>query len=246
MLRIIKDKIRNYFIAGLLTVVPLSITIYVISILLTNADRIFNLIPGRYHPKVLLPFPLPGLGAVLVLSMIFVIGLLVKNYVGGKIVDLGERLVYRIPLVRPIYSAVKQLLVAIFSQSYEGFKRVVLVEYPRKGLYAIGFVTGVASGEVQELTQERVVNVFVPTTPNPTSGFYLLIPEQELTPLQMSVEEAFKLIISGGLASPEQASKPIHRGRNMAPEARQRRERLESVTVDAGTILENSNGRELR
>lgn len=203
MLKKIKDKIRNYFIAGLLTVVPLSITIYVISILLRNADRIFNLIPSRFNPKAHLPFPLPGLGAVLVLTMIFVIGLLVKNYVGGRIIDFGERIVYQIPLVRPIYSAVKQLLVAIFSQSYDGFKRVVMIEYPRRGIYALGFVTGIASGEVQELTKERVVNVFLPTTPNPTSGFYLLIPEKDIIPLKISVEDAFKLIISGGLATPE-------------------------------------------
>lgn len=203
MLKKIKDKIRNYFIAGLLTVVPLSITIYVINILLRNADRIFNLIPSRFNPKAHLAFPLPGLGAILVLTMIFVIGLLVKNYVGGRIIDFGERIVYQIPLVRPIYSAVKQLLIAIFSQSYDGFKRVVMIEYPRRGIYALGFVTGIASGEVQELTKERVVNVFLPTTPNPTSGFYLLIPEKDIIPLKISVEDAFKLIISGGLATPE-------------------------------------------
>ncbi|MGA7878593.1 MAG: DUF502 domain-containing protein [Desulfoferrobacter sp.] len=203
MLKKIKDKIRNYFIAGLLTVVPLSITVYVISLLLRNADRIFNLIPSRFNPKAHLPFPLPGLGAILVVTMIFVIGLLVKNYVGGRIIDFGERIVYQIPLVRPIYSAVKQLLIAIFSQSYDGFKRVVMIEYPRRGIYALGFVTGVASGEVQELTKERVVNVFLPTTPNPTSGFYLLIPEKDVIPLTISVEDAFKLIISGGLATPE-------------------------------------------
>jgi len=203
LLKKIKHRIRNYFIAGLLTVVPLSITLYVISILLKSADRIFNLIPAQYNPKAHLPFPFPGLGAILVLTMIFVIGLLMKNYVGGRIIDFGERIVYQIPLVRPIYSAVKQLLVAIFSQSFDGFKRVVMIEYPRRGIYALCFVTGVASGEVQELTSERVVNVFMPTTPNPTSGFYLLIPEKDVIPLAMSVEDAFKLIISGGLASPE-------------------------------------------
>lgn len=203
LLKKIKDKIRNYFIAGLLTVVPLSITLYVISTLLRNADRVFNVIPDRFNPREHLPFPMPGLGALLVLVTIFVIGLLVRNYVGGRIIDFGERIVYQIPLVRPLYSAVKQLLIAIFSQSYDGFKRVVLIEYPRRGIYALGFVTGVASGEVQYLTKERVLNVFLPTTPNPTSGFYLLIPEKDLIPAQMSVEDAFKLIISGGLATPE-------------------------------------------
>lgn len=203
MLKKIKAGIRSYFIAGLLTVVPLSITVYVISLLLKNADRVLNLIPNRFDPRAHLPFPLPGLGAVLVILTILTIGILVKNYVGGRIVDFGEKIVYQIPLVRPIYSAVKQLLTAIFSAPAGSFKRVVLVEYPRKGIYAIAFVTGVAWGEVQDMTRERVINVFLPTTPNPTSGFYLLIPEKDTIPLEMGVEDAFKLIISGGLVGPE-------------------------------------------
>jgi uncharacterized membrane protein len=202
LIKDVRTKIRNYFIAGLLTVVPLSITVYVISSLLKYADRIFNVIPSQYHPREFLPFPFPGLGAILVLTAIFITGLLVRNYVGRHIVEFGERIVYQIPLVRPIYMAIKQLLVAIFSQSYDGFKKVVLIEYPRRGIYALGFLTGVASGEVQELTRERVLNVFLPTTPNPTSGFYLLIPEKDLVFLEMSVEDAFKLIISGGLVTP--------------------------------------------
>jgi uncharacterized membrane protein len=198
----IKDKVRGYFIAGLLTVVPLSITIYVIAILLKNADRVFNLLPDRFNPKAYLPFPLPGLGILLVVVLIFATGVLVKNYIGGKIVDFGERIVCQIPLVRPIYTAVKQLLVAIFSTPAGSFKRVVLIEYPRKGIYALGFVTGVAWGEVQEMTNVKVINVFLPTTPNPTSGFYLLVPEQDTIPLEMNVEDAFKLLISGGLVAP--------------------------------------------
>jgi len=203
LLKTMKDRIRNYFIAGLLTVVPLSITTYVIFVLLQHADRVFNFIPQQYHPKEYLPFPVPGLGAIIVFLLILTTGLLVKNYLGGRIVEFGERIVYQIPLVRPLYVAVKQLLVAVFSQSYTGFKRVVLIEYPRKGIYVLGFVTGVASGEVQEITQEVVLNIFLPTTPNPTSGFYLLVPEKDVVPLQMSVEEAFKLVISGGLVAPE-------------------------------------------
>lgn len=184
--------------------VPLSFTIYVISIILKNSDRIFNLLPEPYNPKRLIPFPIPGLGIVVVVFLVFLIGVLVKNYVGGRIVEFGERIVYQIPLVRPIYSAVKQLLVAIFSQTGEGFERVVLIEYPRKGIYALGFVTGVARGEVQQMTAQRVLNVFLPTTPNPTSGFYLLVPDTDIIPLKISVEDAFKLIISGGLVSSQE------------------------------------------
>ncbi len=184
--------------------VPLSFTVYVISIILKNSDRIFNLLPEPYNPKRLIPFPIPGLGIVVVVFLVFLIGVLVKNYVGGRIVEFGERIVYQIPLVRPIYSAVKQLLVAIFSQTGEGFERVVLIEYPRKGIYALGFVTGVARGEVQQMTAQRVLNVFLPTTPNPTSGFYLLVPDTDIIPLKISVEDAFKLIISGGLVSSQE------------------------------------------
>lgn len=184
--------------------VPLSFTVYVISIILKNSDRIFNLLPEPYNPKRLIPFPIPGLGILVVVLVVFLIGLLVKNYVGSRIVEFGERIVYQIPLVRPIYSAVKQLLVAIFSQTGDGFERVVLIEYPRKGIYALGFVTGVARGEVQEVTEQRVLNVFLPTTPNPTSGFYLLVPDSDIIPLKISVEDAFKLIISGGLVSSQE------------------------------------------
>lgn len=204
MLKNLRHRIRGIFITGLLTVVPLSFTIYVISIVLKNSDRIFNLLPEPYNPKRLIPFPVPGLGILVVVLVVFLIGLLVRNYVGSRIVEFGERIVYQIPLVRPIYSAVKQLLTAIFSQTGDGFERVVLIEYPRKGLYALGFVTGVARGEVQEVTEQRVLNVFLPTTPNPTSGFYLLVPDSDIIPLKISVEDAFKLIISGGLVSSQE------------------------------------------
>lgn len=200
----LRRRIRGYFITGLLAVVPLSFTIYVISIILRNSDKIFNLLPEAYNPKRWIPFPLPGLGIVVGVFVVFTIGLLVKNYVGSRIMEFGEKIVYRIPLVRPIYSAVKQLLVAIFTEKGEGFERVVLIEYPRKGIYAMGFVTGVAQGEVQEMTAQRVLNVFLPTTPNPTSGFYLLVPERDVIPLKISVEDAFKLIISGGLVSSQE------------------------------------------
>ncbi|HDL90154.1 MAG TPA: DUF502 domain-containing protein [Thermodesulforhabdus norvegica] len=198
----LKIRIRNYFIAGVLTVVPLSISFYVIFFIIKHADRVFNILPPRFNPKAYIPFPVPGLGIVMVVVIVFLTGVLVKNYVGGKIVAFGEIIVYKIPLVRPLYSAVKQLLTAIFSQSEETFRRVVLIEYPRKGMYAMAFVTGTAGGEVQSKTEERVINVFLPTTPNPTSGFYLLVPESQTIPLAISVEDAFKLIISGGVVAP--------------------------------------------
>lgn len=204
----IKDKIRSYFIAGVLTIVPLSLTFYVVNILFGKADRILNLVPAPYNPKTYIPFPLPGLGIVLVLLATLLIGILVENYVGGRIVSFGEKIVHRIPLVRPIYSSTKQLLIAVFSSSPQSFKQVVLVEYPRRGLYSLGFVTGVTEGEIQEAIRERVINVFLPTTPNPTTGLFLMVPEKEMIPLQMKVEDAFKLIISGGLVTPGNTKRP--------------------------------------
>ncbi|MGC8719435.1 MAG: DUF502 domain-containing protein [Thermodesulforhabdaceae bacterium] len=201
-LRRVHIALRNYFVAGVLTVVPVSISGYVIYLILHNADKIFTVFPDHLNPKTYLPFPVPGLGVIVVLIGIFVTGLLVRNYIGNKIVTFGESLLYKIPIVRPLYSAVKQLLGAIFSDASHSFQRVALIQFPRKGIYAVCFITGVATGEVQDRTSERVVNVFLPTTPNPTSGFYLLVPESELIETSLTVEEAFKLIVSGGLASP--------------------------------------------
>ncbi len=208
----IRSALKNYFIAGILTIVPLSISGYVIYLILSNADRIFNILPQEFNPKRYLPVPVPGLGVVVVVVVIFCIGVLVRNYVGGRIVDISERVLYRIPLVRPLYSAVKQLLGAIFAESSRSFQRVALIQFPRKGVYAVCFVTGLAAGEVQEKTEEQVYNVFLPTTPNPTSGFYLLVPESELIATSLTVEDAFKLIVSGGLVTSSNGVGLLHCG----------------------------------
>jgi uncharacterized membrane protein len=195
------DSLKKYFTAGILAVVPLAISIFLINFMCRKVDQVLAAIPGRFNPFSQLPFVVPGLGVALVLGIILLVGLLVENYLGRKVVELGERTVYRIPVVRPVYSAVKQLLSAVFAQSHQDFKRVVLLEYPRPGSLGIGFVTGAAGPEIDEALGKKALRVFVPTTPYPTTGFFHIIPEDQLTPLEMSVEEAFKLIISGGLAS---------------------------------------------
>jgi uncharacterized membrane protein len=126
----------------------------------------------------------------------------VKYYIGRRIVDFGEYMVSKIPLVRPLYAAVKQLILAIFGDTHDAFKRVVLVEYPRKGVYSLAFVTAQTSGEIRERVGTKMLSIFLPTTPNPTSGFFLVLPEEDTIPLSMSVEEAFKLLISGGVVEP--------------------------------------------
>ncbi|HDM79007.1 MAG TPA: DUF502 domain-containing protein [Deltaproteobacteria bacterium] len=208
MLKKLKDKLRNYFVAGLLTILPLSITAYVVVTFLKVMDRILNYLPPKLRPQTYIPIDFPGFGLILTFLIVLITGVLVKNYVGGKIITWGEYFVYKTPLIRTIYASVKQLIHAIVMQDNQSFKRVVVIEYPRKGIYSMAFVTGIPSENIQkELNQEEMINVFVPTTPNPTSGFYLMVPEKESFPLQISVEDAFKLIISGGIVS---SDAPFH------------------------------------
>jgi uncharacterized membrane protein len=199
----IKSIIRGYFLAGLLVIVPLGAVIFVISAILGLMDRALGVIPQKFHPEAYLPFKIPGLGLALFIAIVLVTGVLVKNYIGRRVVDFGEYMVSKIPLVRPLYVAVKQLILAIFGDAHDAFKRVVLVEYPRKGVYSLAFVTAKTSGEIQaQMGGTKMISIFLPTTPNPTSGFFLVLPEEDTIPLSMSVEEAFKLLISGGVVEP--------------------------------------------
>ena len=198
----LRTNLKNYFFTGLLVILPIFITVYVILFLIRGMDAILKFIPVKYLPETYLHIHIPGLGLIFVVILVFAVGLLARNIVGRKIVHLGENIVERIPLVRILYAGVKQLLETIFLQKTDAFKRVALVEYPRRGTYVIGFITGESKGEVQDKTDKNMINVFIPTTPNPTSGFYMLVPDDELVVLNMSVEDAFKLIISGGIVSP--------------------------------------------
>ncbi len=199
-----KEFLKRNFWAGILVLVPISLTIYVIVIIFRAVDRILAYLPTKYNPQTYLPFPVPGLGLIFAFLIIMLVGFIARNYIGSKIIELWEGLVNKIPFIRSIYVATKHLIETIFLKTDQNFKRVVLVEYPRKGVYALAFTTGMSKGEIQNKTHKNVVNVFVPTTPNPTSGFYLLVPEEELIFLDMNVEDAFKLIISGGIVTPEE------------------------------------------
>ena len=203
----LRTIIKNYFLTGLLVILPVFVTVYVIWFLIRVMDVVLKYIPPKYLPETYLPFQIPGLGLILVIILIFAVGLLTRNLAGRRVVHIWENMVDRIPLVRIIYSGVKQLLEAFFIQKNQAFKRVALLEYPRRGTYVIGFITGESKGEVQSKTNKNMINVFIPTTPNPTSGFYILIPEDELIVLDMTVEDAFKLIISGGIFSPPEQNR---------------------------------------
>ena len=205
----LRTSLKNYFLTGLLVILPIFITAYVIRFLIQAMDVILKYVPAQYLPDTYLPFHIPGIGLILVIIIILAVGVLFRNLAGRKVVHFWENMVHRIPLVRILYSGVKQLLESFFLQQNDAFKRVALLEYPRRGVYVIGFITGESKGEIQSKTDKNMMNVFVPTTPNPTSGFYILIPEDELIVLNMTVEDAFKLIISGGIFSPPENNRHL-------------------------------------
>ncbi len=199
-----KPKLKNVFLAGLAVTIPVGLTLYILFFLIDLMDGLLRFIPAAYHPDRVLGFRIPGLGVIATIVLILVAGLLTTSYAGGRFFRLAEALVERIPLVRGIYQAIKQIVQTMVSQEGQSFKRVVLVEFPRTGLYTVAFVTGIATGELKDKTGGRCINLFVPTTPNPTSGYYVMIPEDSVTDLEMSVEDAFKLIISGGMIAPSE------------------------------------------
>jgi uncharacterized membrane protein len=194
-------RLRRYLTAGLLVWVPLGVTILIIKFLVDLIDRILLFLPLPYRPEPLLGFYVPGAGVVLALIVVLVTGVVVANLFGRKVVDIGERLVARIPLVRSIYSGVKQLLETVVSNN-GSFRKVVLIEYPRSGLWTVAFLTGEGQGEAQLKTGHDVINVYVPTTPNPTSGFFLMVPRKDVIELDMSVDEGLKMILSVGAVVP--------------------------------------------
>lgn len=193
---------RRYLTAGLLVWVPLGVTILIIKFMVDLMDQSLLLLPPPYRPDALLGFHVPGIGVILTLVVVLGTGMVVANLFGRQLIDLGERLLARIPLVRSIYSGVKQLMETVFSNKGESFRKVVLVEYPRQGLWTVAFLTSETQGEAQRKTGHDVVNIYVPTTPNPTSGFFLIVPRKDIVELDMSVDEGLKMILSVGVVVP--------------------------------------------
>ena len=194
---------KRYLIAGLLVWVPLGVTVMVIKLLVGMMDRSLLLLPEPYRPDNLLGFHIPGLGVVLTTIIVLVTGMVVANLFGRKLVKLWETLLAQIPLVRTIYTGVKQILETVFSSNDQSFRKVLLVEYPRKGLWTLAFQSSTSVGEAQAKTGREVVNVFIPTTPNPTSGFFIMVPSEDVIELDMSVDDGLKMIISAGVVVPE-------------------------------------------
>ncbi|MBM3489903.1 MAG: DUF502 domain-containing protein [Alphaproteobacteria bacterium] len=193
-------KLRTYFLTGIIVTAPIAITAYITWAFVDWVDEhVTPLIPLRYHPETYLPFSLPGLGVVVMLVSITLVGFLAANLFGRTLIRAGERVVNRMPVVRGLYNALKQIFETVISQSSRSFREAVLLQYPRAGLWTIGFVTGETQGEVRREIGEDLVNVYVPTTPNPTSGFLLFVPRRDLIFLDMAVDEAAKFVISIGV-----------------------------------------------
>ena len=203
------SRIRAYFLAGILVTAPIAITLAVAFWIINFVDdTIVPLIPAQWNPDTYLrdylgvEFSVPGIGVVILFIVITLIGWLTASFLGRILVRIGENMVARMPIVRSLYGAVKQITETVFRNQSEAFRQPVLVEYPRRGLWTIAFITGETEGEVKNRTLEETVNIYVPTTPNPTSGFMLFVPKEDIVYLDMSVEEAIKMVVSIGIVTP--------------------------------------------
>ncbi|AFI83482.1 DUF502 domain-containing protein [Methylophaga nitratireducenticrescens] len=193
---------RKYLIAGLLVWMPLGVTFLVVRAIVGFLDKSLLLLPDAFQPDRLLGFHIPGLGVLLAVALVLITGMIMANLLGRRLVAFWESLLARIPLVRTLYSAVKQIMEAVLATDAKSFRKVLLVEYPRKGVWSLAFMTSDDLGEVQDKTIANVISVFIPTTPNPTSGFVLMVPESDVIELDMAVEEGLKMIISMGVVVP--------------------------------------------
>ena len=194
--------LKKYIIAGLLVWLPFAATVVIVKLLIDLLDKTILLLPPEWHPVALLGFSIPGFGIILALSILLLTGMLAANLFGRRFVEIWERILNKIPLVRSIYSSIKQISNTIFDPSGKSFRKVVMLQYPRKGLWSIGFLTNDNVGDEMSAVDDRLVAVFIPTTPNPTSGFIIMTRNDEITELDMSVEEGFKFIISMGVIIP--------------------------------------------
>ena len=199
----LREHLRGYFIAGVLVTGPVSLTLYLAWLFVDFVDsRVALLIPAHWNPTNYLPVHIPGLGLVTVVIGLTLIGALTAGYVGRRLLRIGDRLLARMPLIRGLYGAMKQIFETVLSKQSNTFREVVLVEWPRREMWAIGFITGRTEGEIKDLTHEDSVNVYVPTTPNPTSGYLVHMPRRDVVVLGMTVEEGIKFVISGGIVAP--------------------------------------------
>ncbi|KQQ47571.1 hypothetical protein ASF61_02765 [Duganella sp. Leaf126] len=208
---------RKYFITGLLILVPLAITAWVLNLVISTMDQSLLFVPERWQPHTLFGFDIPGLGTLLTVVIVFLTGLLTNNLVGNYVLRLWEKLLKRIPLVNSLYSSVKQVSDTLLSSSGNAFRKAVLIPYPHQQSYTIAFLTGAPGGDVKNHLVGDYVSVYVPTTPNPTSGFFLMMARKDVVELDMTVDAALKYIVSMGVVAPEDVPQPIVLPGNGAP-----------------------------
>lgn len=210
-------RLRNYFLAGLVVTAPVSITLWLTWEFVSFVDATLTpLLPPPWRPRTYLPFDIPGLGLIIAAVGLVSIGILATGLIGRMIMREAEGLVNRVPIVRSVYAAIKQIFETVLAQRSSAFRQAVLVEYPCRGTWAVAFITGTTRGEVQALTDETVVNVFLPATPNPSTGFLMFVPERDVIYLDMPVEDAAKLVISGGIITPAEQAE-AHNGGQDSP-----------------------------
>lgn len=201
-------RLRGYLLAGIVVIAPISITVYLTYIFFTFVDgQVAKILPDEWYSGVYTGPAIPGLGVLIALVFFMLVGWFATNFLGRVFIRIAEYFVDRMPIIRTVYGALKQITETIMASQSQAFREAVMLEYPRRGVWSIGFVTGSSKGEVQSVTAEETINVFVPTTPNPTSGYLLFVPKKELVYLEMSVEEAIKLVVSAGIISPPDAGK---------------------------------------
>lgn len=196
-------RVRRWFLTGILVTAPIGITLYLAWIFLVFVDsKVTPLIPYQYNPNTYLPFSMPGLGLLIAVVFFIIVGWFARNIFGRIVIRVSEAILDRLPVVRTIYYALKQIFETLMTSKSQAFREVVLFEYPRKGVWALGFVTGVTAGEPKRMLNSDYVNVYLPTTPNPAQGFLLFVPRHELIPMKMTIEEGLKMAVSGGIIAP--------------------------------------------
>lgn len=202
------NRLKSYFIAGVLVTAPVAITIWLTIAIVGFIDRtVKNLIVTAAHQDLMTIYSIPGIGVLIAIVFLLAVGVLATNIMGRFFVRLGESILDRLPIIRSLYGATKQIFETVFADKADAFREVVMIEYPRKDMWVLGFLTGTSKGEVQDKTGPEVVNVFVPTTPNPTSGFLLFVPRKDIKIMDMTIEEGIKLIVSAGIITPEKMEK---------------------------------------
>jgi len=202
------SALRKWLFTGLLVIVPGVITAWVLNWIIGTLDQTLQILPGSWQPDRLLGFHIPGFGVLLTLAILLVVGALASNFAGRKLVEWGDALVSRIPVVRSIYSSVKQVSDTLFSESGNAFRTAVLVQWPREGVWTVAFITGAPSGEVAAYLRDEFVSVYVPTTPNPTGGYFVMLRKSDCVELDMSVDAALKYIVSMGVVTPPDPAVP--------------------------------------